>query len=140
MSYRDDLVRAVREGERAARKLSKLDDLPDFDAFPNGAALALVVGYPSGDPYTYLALRQKDLWYFTGGSQAPHAYSSDQVVEWFTKSPRRLLGLAVLAELELVQVPAIDLGNLLALVQERASRLPKVCQLSDCGCSGQAHP
>jgi hypothetical protein len=122
MTYQEDLARAVREGESASRKLARLAELPDFDAFPNGTALAVVVGYPSGDPYTYLALRQRDFWYFTGGNNvAPHKATSDQVAEWMVKGPRRVLGVVVLAELDIqvIQVPQIDLGTALEQMTER---------------------
>lgn len=124
MSYRDDLARAVREGERASRKLAKINELPDFNDFPNGTVLAVSIAYPSGDPYTYIGYKNRDLWYFTGSNSPNHA-NPDEVAEWLVKGPRRVLGVLVLAELDIqvIRVPEIDLGALMERL-ERAVVAP----------------
>lgn len=114
MSYREDLERAVREGQRAARKLEKLTSLPDFDRYPNGTVLAVAIGYPkSAEPYIYIGYRVKGLWYFTGGATSPNAAGPETVTEWLMKGPRQVLGTTVVGEIEVVNVPVVDLGGML---------------------------
>jgi hypothetical protein len=138
VNYREELTRIAREGERASRKLAKLNDLPDFNNFPNGAIVAVSVGYPTGDPYTYIGHKVKDRWYFTG-TGSPNNASVDDVMEWLVKGPRRVYGTALIAELEVLMVPAVDLTGMLAQIWE-FGRIGPVCADPSCGCSGTAHP
>lgn len=122
MSYREDLARTIREGERASRKLTKLNELPDFGEFPNGTVLAVSIAYPSGDPYTYIGYKNRDLWYFTGSNSPNHA-NPDEVVEWLVKGPRRVLGVLVIAELDVqvIRVPSVNLGAMLDRISAAAT-------------------
>lgn len=122
MTYREDLARAVREGERASRKLAKLNELPNLEELPKGTVLAVSVGYPTGHPYTYIGYKVGERWYFTGGANSPNNATSDEVLEWLVKGPRRVLGMVVVAELEVIQVPTVDLGAMLGEIRAFADR------------------
>jgi hypothetical protein len=120
MSRMDELARAVREGERAKREMERLAALPDLGKLENGAIIAATLRFNRGGPaYTYIGYREADRWYFTG-RQAPSGVTSDEAMAWLAKSGRRVLNLVHLATYtaELVDVVAVDLGDLLGQISE----------------------
>jgi hypothetical protein len=122
MSRMDELARAVREGERAKREMERLAALPDLGKLENGAVIAATLRFNRGGPaYTYIGYREADRWYFTG-RQAPSGVTSDEAMAWLAKSGRRVLNLVRLAtytaELDVVDVVAVDLGDLLGQIRE----------------------
>lgn len=141
MNLKDELARKVREGQAAARKLERLNQLPDLEEMPDGTVLGLTVGFLRGSkPYSYIGYRAGGSWFFTG--QGPNRATSGEVAEWMARSGRRVLDLRVLG---LYRAEEVDLSALLlASLQDRSGfRVPRasdICQLDECGCSGRAHP
>jgi hypothetical protein len=109
-----DLERQVATGERAKRELERLAALPDLAAMPNGTVVAVVLKYHSSPtPYVYVGLKENERWFFTG-RQGPTDVSSEDAAAWLAKSGRRVLALEVIAEISVLAVPVVDLGEALA--------------------------
>lgn len=109
------------EIEHRERELAKLDALPDLDSLVDGTVAAMSVTLGRSRPYVFIGYKVRSRWYLTG-QRSPNGVSSDALAEWLTTQGRRLENFAVLAEVESVNVTAVDLGVLLASVQEYPSR------------------
>lgn len=105
MGRKDDLRRQI---ERAEKELSRLEAVPDLDAMRDGTVLVVVITWLGSKPYTYVGLKTARHWYFTGSG--PDQATGEQVADWLTSKGRRVLNISVLAEIQVVQEPAVDLG------------------------------
>jgi hypothetical protein len=133
MTRMDELARAVQEGERAKREMERLAALPNLGELENGAVIAATVRFNRGGPaYTYIGYKEQDRWYFTG-KQAPSGVTSDDAAAWLAKSGRRVLQILHLATYtaELVDVVAVDLGDMLSQVLEYSGRRPRSMEYPD---------
>lgn len=155
-------TRLRREISRRERELERLESLPDFDALAIGTVVALFISQGRSrilDVCIGYKTRYKNRghrWFLTGHN--PEGSSSDELADWLTSAGRRLENMTVLAEIGPVpglmdlgslladeifadsDVTAVDLGALLASVQEYPRRGSRSCMIPDCGCSGEEHP
>lgn len=110
MGRREDLQRTIR---RAERELAKLDALPDFDGMREGSVLALAVKYPAGQAYTYVGLKAGARWHFTGRN-SPNGATGEQVIQWLTSDTRQVIAVTKIGDVQTVEVPTVDLGEILS--------------------------
>ena len=108
-----ELERAVAAGQRAQRELERLNQLPDMAAMADGTVVAVALKYHSSPtPYVYVGLKSNGQWFFTG-KQGPTDVSSEEAAAWLAKSGRRVLAFEAIAEINLVTIPVVDLGEAL---------------------------
>jgi hypothetical protein len=106
---------------RRERELAKLEALPDFGELAEGTVMALNVTLGRSRPYVYIAYKSRDRWYVTG-ERSPNRATSDQLAAWLVSSGRRLETAVVLAEIEAVRVPSVDLSALLSAASDKVRR------------------
>lgn len=108
MGRREDLRRQI---ERAEQELIKLESLPDLAAMPQGTVLAVAVTQHSGRTKQYVGLKQKGgFWSFT--DKAPRL-TSDQATDWLWDGSRQAVAVQVLGQIEVIEMPKVDLDVLL---------------------------
>lgn len=88
-----------REIARRERELEKLENLPDFSAYPEGTVAGMAVRLGSSRPYTYVGLKTGGRWYLTGKT-GPNGVTSDKLAEWLSTGGRELVAFLELAEIE----------------------------------------
>ncbi len=142
--------------------------MPRTEEFANGVVLLLGIQYPnSPTTYTYVLLKAKGAWYATGSG--PSAAGWGAILRWLERDDRELAWMKIVTETaDLVPMPdgTVDgirphrpmteqedeLARTIALeaplLQDTEgllndvaeTRLPQVCEIPACGCSGLAHP
>ena len=100
---------AEREVARMRRELDRLESLPDFGTLVDGTVVAFTVTYGRSRPYVVVGYKGDGKWYLTG-ERSPNGIDSEELATWLTTSGRRLGTAAVLAEIEVQSLYAIDLG------------------------------
>lgn len=99
---------------RKERYLAELEAMPEFGDLPDGSVLALIIRWGNGRsrPYVVIGYKVNDLWYLTG-KDSPNGVASGALATWLMTGSRRLERAEVLAEVQAVQVAAVDLTALL---------------------------
>lgn len=115
MGRKDEIRRRI---EILNAELERLESLPDFDRLEDGSVLAVAVRHQGGRASQYVGLKEAGRWSFTGRN-TPAGANGDQVAEWLTRAGRQVIVIEVIATLELVRVPAVDLGALLDSLTDR---------------------
>lgn len=67
-----ELARAESQAARLRRRLERTEHVPDLDPYEDGSVLV----FTTEAGYTYVALRARGLWYLTGRSTTPYAWST----------------------------------------------------------------
>lgn len=107
MGKKDDLREKI---QILNNELERLESMPDFDAMEDGTVLAVVFQRrASGRTVQIVGLKEAGRWSFTGGRDTPDNATGDHVAEWLTGTGKQVVAVEVLARLELVRLPEVDL-------------------------------